>query len=166
MLYLEAVQSLKNGLNKSTITKHDLHCHGHESQRENVICAMEHGSEIDQIQTKKVKIAVFLFIFGLDLREHHGRREKEGGKPHEGHTPPKTRLWTPFVWYVFHPLLGSLLCFSCAKLHSWAGQKLFSRVSEICREGASSGMFSSPIRFRTVSEYCSVRVSRFGLSTK
>ena len=68
-------------------------------------------------------LCVLCFLLSEDAM---GVWKKEGGrKPHERYPSWKQVLDPPFVWYVFHPPRGLLLCFLCTELQDWAHQKLF-----------------------------------------
>ena len=60
-----------------------------------------------------------------------GWKKEGGGKPHELTPLPKRGFGPPLVRYVFHPPQASALCFSCAKIHDRADQKLFWRGPKI-----------------------------------
>ena len=84
----------------------------------------------------------------LDVRWRHGGVEKGGGWKTSRMTPlPKRGFGTPLVRYVFHPPQVSVLCFSCAKVHDRADQKLFWRGPKIFRRARSLVRFPPPIRF-------------------
>ena len=63
-------------------------------------------------------------------------------------TPLSKRGFGPLlVRYVFHPSWVSVLCFSCAKIHDRADQKLFWRGPNIVGRARSLVRFPPPVRF-------------------